>query len=342
MAGPKDLTRKPDPYNNDVHSMKTIRVSSKHYSMKVMKTKMMFSESQFDSGSQIFVVIYGRTCEVADQFKSLPSGGNVEAGDIPSLADLGISHTANMTLVNGILATVNSLFKKFRYQDKSDPLLLDLKYCLDNFAVPLLSAVENLSVKMSGAGGNAVVDNADKWMNECKNYLTVRYPVVEDSGADGLALVDGLRAAVCDNISRYMEKEELSVHHSLFAGDEILQQITQSVVIPNVMLRKEDEKGIAGNYKEKITAKVSEQIRNYLALFEQNPATNWKYKDCAIYLVVYLATKKAGGASVSTDLVDIDSFFRTVIVPELQGQDVNAFPMLKAGALNLILFQSHR
>ncbi|GJZ59592.1 armadillo-like helical domain-containing protein [Tanacetum coccineum] len=89
-----------------------------------------------------------------------------------------------------------------------------------------------------------------------------------------------------------------SVHHSLFAGDEILQQITQSIVIPNVMLRKEDEK---------------------------------KYKDCAIYLVVYLATKKAGGASVSTDLVDIDSFFRTVIVPKLQGQDVNAFPMLKAG-----------
>ncbi|GJZ59591.1 exportin-2 [Tanacetum coccineum] len=175
-------------------------------------------------------MIYGRTCEVADQFKSLPcggnveagdirsrvilyiriadqfkslpSGGNVEAGDIPSLADLEV-------LVNGILATINSLFKKFRYQYKSDPLLLDLKYCLDNFAVLLLSAVENLSVKMSGAGGNAFVDNADKWMNEFKNYLTVRYPVVEDSDADGLALVDGLRAAVCDNISRYMEKEEL-------------------------------------------------------------------------------------------------------------------------------------
>ena len=41
-------------------------------------------------------------------------------------------------------------------------------------------------------------------------------------------------------------------------------------------------KGIAGNYKEKITAKVLEQIRNCLALFEQNTAANWKYKDCAI------------------------------------------------------------
>ncbi|GJX25950.1 hypothetical protein Tco_0232246 [Tanacetum coccineum] len=49
----------------------------------------MFSESQFDSGSQIFY----------SNFKSLPSGGNVDAGDIPSLSDLGINHTANMTQV---------------------------------------------------------------------------------------------------------------------------------------------------------------------------------------------------------------------------------------------------
>ncbi|GJY05231.1 hypothetical protein Tco_0371171 [Tanacetum coccineum] len=33
-------------------------------------------------------------------FKSLPSGGNVEAGEIPSLADLGINHTANMSWVS--------------------------------------------------------------------------------------------------------------------------------------------------------------------------------------------------------------------------------------------------
>ncbi|KAI3681877.1 hypothetical protein L6452_36682 [Arctium lappa] len=336
--------------------------------------------------------------------------------------------------VNGILATVNSLFKKFRYQFKSDPILLDLKYCLDNFAAPLLATVESISVKINAAAGNSATlrqlieaqrlccrvfyslnfldlpeffeDTADKWMHEFKNYLTVRYPVVEDSGADGLSLVDELRAAVCENISHYMEKEEelfqkylsgfveavwsllvvasaspsrerltvtaikfltivsTSVHHALFSGDDILQQITQSIVIPNVMLRDEDEelfemnyvefirrdmegsdldtrrriacellKGIAGNYKEKITERVSAQIHNCLALFAENPAANWKYKDCAIYLVVSLATKKAAGASISTDLVDVENFFRSVIVPELQGQDVNAFPMLKAGAL---------
>nr|GFB77925.1 exportin-2 [Tanacetum cinerariifolium] len=330
--------------------------------------------------------------------------------------------------VNGVLATVNSLFKKFRYQYKSDLLLLDLKYCLDNFAPTLLSTVK----KVSGVGGDVVAakqlveaqrlccrifyslnfldfpeffeDYADEWMDHFKNYLM--YPVVEDIGADGLALVDGLHAAVCDNISHYMEKEEelfqmylrwfadavcsllvdatgslsrerltftaikflttvsTSVHHAWFDDDQILQQITQRIVIPNMMLREEDEelfeinyiefirrdmegsdldtrrriacellKGITGNYKDKISAKVSEQIRNCLALFIQNPAANWKHKDCAIYLVVSLATKQAGGAFVSTDLVDVDSFFSTFNVPELQGQDVNAFPMLKVGAL---------
>ena len=70
-----------------------------------------------------------------------------------------------------------------------------------------------------------------------------------------------------------------------------------------------------------------------LGSFATNPAVNWKDKDCAIYLVVSLATKKAGGNSVSTDLVNVESFFGSVIVPELKSQDVNGFPMLKAGAL---------
>ena len=137
-----------------------------------------------------------------------------------------------------------------------------------------------------------------------------------------------------------------------------------SIVIPNVRLRDEDEelfemnyvefirrdmegsdvdtrrriacellKGIATNYKQKVTEIVPVQIQNLLSSFAAYPVCNWKDKDCAIYLVVSLGTKKAQGTSVSSDVVDVQSFFTSVIVPELQGQDVNAFPMLKAGAL---------
>ncbi|KAL0426138.1 UNVERIFIED_CONTAM: Exportin-2 [Sesamum radiatum] len=297
-----------------------------------------------------------------------------------------LSQANDYVSVNGVLATINSLFKKFRYQFKTNELLLDLKYCLDNFAKPLLQVFKRTAGFIDQAVGSGSAnasllkgyiesqrlccrifyslnfmelpeffeDHMDEWMIEFKKYLTVKYSALEDSGSDGLALVDELRAAVCENISLYMEKEEetfqkylsgfveavwgllvvasnsssrerltvtaikflttvsTSVHHTLFARDDILQQICQSVVIPNVMLRDEDEE-----------------------LFDelQNPAANWKHKDCAIYLVVSLATKKAGGSSVSTDLVDVESFFGSVIVPELRSQDVDGFPMLKAGAL---------
>ncbi|KAI3444397.1 hypothetical protein Pfo_001062 [Paulownia fortunei] len=348
-----------------------------------------------------------------------------------------LSQANDYVSVNGVLATINSLFKKFRYQFKTNELLLDLKYCLDNFAKPLLEVFKRTAGFIDQAVGsgatNASVlkgyiesqrlccrifyslnfmelpeffeDHMDEWMIEFKKYLTVKYSALE-GGNDGLALVDELRAAVCENISLYMEKEEetfqkylggfveavwgllvvasnsssrerltvtaikflttvsTSVHHTLFAGDDVLQQIGQSIVIPNVMLRDEDEelfemnhvefirrdmegsdldtrrriacellKGIALNYKEKVTEKVSAQVQTLLASFSENSAANWKHKDCAIYLVVSLATKKAGGSSISTDLVDVESFFGSVIVPELRSQDVDGFPMLKAGAL---------
>ncbi|XP_057778621.1 exportin-2 [Salvia miltiorrhiza] len=349
-----------------------------------------------------------------------------------------LSQANDYVSVNGILATVDSLLKKFRYEYKTNDLLLDLKYCLDNFARPLLEVFQRTARYLDHAVGsgaaNAVVlkgyiesqtlccwifysfnymdlpeffeDHMNEWMVEFNKYLTVKYSALEDSGSDGLAVVDDLRAVVCENISLYMKRDEetfqgylggfveavwgllvaasnsssresltvtaikflttvsTSVHHILFAREDILQQICQSIVIPNVMLRDEDEelfemnyiefirrdmegsdletrrriacellKGIALNYKERVAEKASAQIQSLLASFSQNPAANWKHKDCAIYLVVSLATKKASGTSISTDLVDVESFFGSVIVPELRSQDVNGFPMLKAGAL---------
>ncbi|XP_042497711.1 exportin-2-like [Macadamia integrifolia] len=339
--------------------------------------------------------------------------------------------------INGILGTANSIFKKFRYQYKTNDLLLDLKYCLDGFAAPLLEIFLRTAAVIdstASSGGTAMAlrplvesqrlccrifyslnfqelpeffeDHMNEWMTEFRKYLTSTYQALEGGGGDGLAVVDELRAAVCENINLYMEKNEeefqgylkdfafavwsllvtasassnrdgltvkairflntvsTSVHHTLFAGAGVLEQICQSIVIPNVHLRDEDVelfemnyvefirrdmegsdidtrrriacellKGIATNYKDRVTAIISAQLKNMLASFAQNPSGNWKEKDCAIYLVVSLTMKKAGGTSVLTDIVDVQSFFGSVIVPELQSQDVNSFPMLKAGAL---------
>ncbi|KAJ8900448.1 hypothetical protein K2173_025225 [Erythroxylum novogranatense] len=356
------------------------------------------------------------------------------------------SESNNYVSVNGILGTANSIFKKFRYQYKTNDLLLDLKYCLDNFAAPLLEIFLRTAslIDMTLSSGNAspvtlkplfesqrlccriffslnfqelpefFEDHMSEWMAEFRKYLTSNYPVLESS-ADGLSVVDDLRAAVCENISLYMEKNEeefqgylnefvlavwtllgnvsqssardrlavtaikflttvsASVHHSLFAGEGVIPQICQSIVIPNVRLRDDDEelfemnyvefirrdmegsdldtrrriacellKGIATNYKKQVTDVVTAQIQSLLGSYATNPAANWKDKDCAIDLVVSLAIKKAGGTSVSTDIIDVQSFFASVIVPELQNQDVNGYPMLKAGALKFFtMFRYH-
>lgn len=349
------------------------------------------------------------------------------------------SQSSDYASVNGILGTANSIFKKFRFQYKTNDLLLDLKYCLDNFAAPLLEIfLKTASLIDAGASNLKPLfesqrlccrifyslnfqelpeffeDHMKEWMSEFRKYLTTSYPALESSGVDGVAVVDELRAAVCENINLYMEKNEeefqgflndfalavwtllgnvsqsssrdrlaitaikflttvsTSVHHTLFANKDVIPQICQGIVIPNVRLREDDEelfemnyiefirrdmegsdldtrrriacellKGIATHYGDVVKSNVSTQIQSLLSSFAANPVANWKDKDCAIYLVVSLATKKAGATVVSTELVDVQSFFESVIVPELQSPDVNGYPMLKAGAIKFFtMFRS--
>ncbi|KAI4328926.1 hypothetical protein L6164_021240 [Bauhinia variegata] len=355
------------------------------------------------------------------------------------------SQASDYASINGILGTANSIFKKFRFQYKTNDLLLDLKYCLDNFAAPLLEIfLKTASLIDLGANSGAPAanlcplfesqrlcckifyslnfqelpeffeDHMKEWMTEFRKYLTTSYPALESSGPDGVALVDELRAAVCENINLYMEKNEeefqgylndfalavwtllgsvsqspsrdqlvitaikflttvsTSVHHILFASEGVIPQICQFIVIPNVRLREDDEelfemnyiefirrdmegsdldtrrriacellKGIATHYGDAVRSIISAQIQILLNSFATNPMANWKDKDCAIYLVVSLATKKAGASYVSTEFVDVQNFFESVIVPELQSPDVNAYPMLKAGALKFFtMFRS--
>ncbi|OAY84247.1 Exportin-2 [Ananas comosus] len=341
------------------------------------------------------------------------------------------SADADFPRANAVLSAAHSLFLKFRHSFDTPALRLDLKYCLDLFAAPLLDAFLRTSRLISSSlpsspaalrplfesqrlcceifhSLNAIElpeffeDHMREWMTEFRAYLTAAYPPAVE--ADGT--VDALRAAICENLQLYMEKNEeefkdylkdfasavwgllmtssaspsrdhltvtaikflttvsTSVHHSLFGSPDVLQQICTSIVFPNIRLRDEDEelfemnyveyirrdiegsdvdtlrriacellKGIASNYREQVTALVSAQIQAMLASFAANPTENWKEKDAAIYLAVTLTPKQTGSGGAPAYLVDVESFFTSVIVPELQGPDPNATPMLKAGAL---------
>ncbi|WCJ36132.1 Exportin-2 [Euphorbia peplus] len=343
--------------------------------------------------------------------------------------------THNWDSINTILGMANSIFKRFRYHYQTNDLLLDLKYCLDTFCPPLLGVFLKTAAKLDSlviSGGPTLnyifeslrlccrifyslnfqelpeffEDHMDEWMAGFQKFLTTSYPSLE--------VVDDLRAAVCENISLYLEKNEeefkshvggftcailallgnisqsssrdrltvtaikfltlvsTGVHHPLLATYGAIPQICQSIVIPNVRLRDDDEelfemnyiefirrdmegsdldtrrriacellKGVASKYRVQVTELVAVQVQNLLSSYAANPVSNWKDKDCAIYLVVSLATKKAGGSYVSSNLVDVQNFFLQAILPELQSQDVNGFPLLKAGALKfLTVFRS--
>ena len=71
-----------------------------------------------------------------------------------------------------------------------------------------------------------------EWMIELRKYLIYNYLVLENSGADGLAIIDKLRAAMCENINLYMEKnvEEFQVYLNDFAIVvwSLLGTVTQS------------------------------------------------------------------------------------------------------------------
>ena len=343
------------------------------------------------------------------------------------------SEASDYAAINGILCITDSVFKKFLYQRKRIDLLLDFKYCLKTFASPLLGVFLKTAALIDSASMVSPVSvmkqlfncqrlcvrifyslncqelpvDHKEWMNVFRKYLIANYPVVENS-VDGLAIVDEVRAAVCENISLYVEEEDFyihlndfvvaiwsllknlthsssrdqlavtaikflttvstSVHHALFAAEGVILEICQSIVVPNVMLREEDEElfqmnyfefirrdidgsdldnrrrmaceiliGIARNYKQQVTEIVCAQIQHLLTSFSANPVTNWKDKDCAVYLVVTLASEKTGGSSILTDLIHVRRFFSLVILPELTSQDVNGFPMLKAGALKFFI-----
>ncbi|KMT02976.1 hypothetical protein BVRB_8g195450 [Beta vulgaris subsp. vulgaris] len=356
-----------------------------------------------------------------------------------------LSDGGNYASINGILGTANSLFKKFRHEYGTNDLRLDLRYCLDNVAVPLLQLFSHTAslIDSGVSSGTSAAnlkplfesqrlccrifysfnyqdlpdlfeDNMELFMNVFVKYLTASYPSLEQGSE--LALVDNLRAAICEFLTLYVQRTEepferyvgeferavrsllitvsassgrdhLAIttikflamvstkadHYKLF-DDASLDQICRSIVIPNVMLREEDEelfefnyiefirrdmegsdvgtrrraaceliKGIATHYREKVATMVNNVIQTMLATCSENPASNWKYKDSAIYLVISLCTATHYREKVATmvnnvftGFFDLQSFFTLVVVPELQSQDVNLYPLLKAGALKFI------
>ncbi|KAH7316301.1 hypothetical protein KP509_21G087100 [Ceratopteris richardii] len=344
---------------------------------------------------------------------------------------------SDYSVTNGVLQTVNSIFKQFRYLYKSAELYVDLKYCLDEFAAPLLEIFVRTSQLIGSNAQSPNVlkplfecqrlccrifyslnyqelpeffeDNMKQWMSLFHDYLVYENPLLKESRDDKESVLDQVKAAVCENINLYMEKNEeefkdylpgfaadiwgllmkvslssshdrlamtaikflttvsKSVHHNLFNQPDALKQICESIVIPNVELRDDDEelfemnqleyirrdmegsdidtrrrvacelvKGLSTYFSQEVNSMFSAYVRGMMDRYSTNPLQNWKSKDCALFLVTALAPKQIPGSATGSSLVDIDQFFATAILPELQCEDVNSQPILKADAIKFV------
>lgn len=80
----------------------------------------------------------------------------------------------------------------------------------------------------------------------------------------------------------------------------------------------------------------SQYVQAMLAEYTKNPASNWKCKDTALYLVTALAARaqtQKHGITQTSELVNITDFFNSHILEDLNSADLTALPVLKADAI---------
>ncbi|KAK9467462.1 Cse1-domain-containing protein [Lipomyces arxii] len=153
-----------------------------------------------------------------------------------------------------------------------------------------------------------------------------------------------------------------------FSSREILQQIVEKIVLPNMTLRTSDEElfeddpieytrrdlersdsdtrrraatdflsELKERYEGLVTEVVMIYVQHYLGQYNSNRAQNWREKDTAVYLFSSIAVKgtiTAAGVSATNMLLDVVQFFSENIAPDLFTADTH--PILKVDAIRFI------
>lgn len=152
-------------------------------------------------------------------------------------------------IINGILQTAHSIFKRYRYEFKSQKLWEEIKFVLDAFAKPLTELlVGTMELAKTHAGNEAALrviysslgliakvfyslnsqdlpeffeDNMQTWMTAFHEMLTVQVPCLKTGDDEEAGIMELLRSQVCDNLGLYAQKydEEFGSYMQLFVTD---------------------------------------------------------------------------------------------------------------------------
>ncbi|KAJ8946441.1 hypothetical protein NQ318_014429, partial [Aromia moschata] len=157
--------------------------------------------------------------------------------------------TGDFNVINGVLRTAHSLFKKYRYEFKSNELWTEIKYVLEKLAQPLtdlLVATMNLGqthandVNALKVIYNSLVlickvfyslnfqdlpeffeDNMQTWMSNFHALLTADVKCLQNTDSEEAGVMEQLKSQVCDNIALYAQKydEEFQPYLPQFVTD---------------------------------------------------------------------------------------------------------------------------
>lgn len=172
-------------------------------------------------------------------------------GKWPDLLDEMISKftDADFNVINGILHTGHSIFKKYRHEFKSDKLWREIKLVLDKFALPFTQLTSKLMELCSAHANNPAnlkviyhsvllccklfyslnfqdlpeffEDNMPTWMTHFHTLLTINADLIPSECDEEAGLMEQVKTQVCDNLTMYAQKydEEFSPHLPVFVGD---------------------------------------------------------------------------------------------------------------------------
>lgn len=161
-------------------------------------------------------------------------------------------------------------------------------------------------------------------------------------------------------------KLERYVH--MMDSEDILKQLLERIVIPNIKMRPADEeifedepiefirrdlqgsdndtrrraatdflRELTTKLESRITTMVMSYIDEYLAEYAADPVNNWRYKNTASYLFAAIAAKgnvTSAGVSTTNLMIDVVGFFNSTIAPDLMNPNVH--PILQVDAVRFI------
>uniref|UniRef100_A0A8C9SDI2 Exportin-2 n=1 Tax=Scleropages formosus TaxID=113540 RepID=A0A8C9SDI2_SCLFO len=173
----------------------------------------------------------------------------------------------DFNIINGVLRTAHSLFKRYRHEFKSNELWMEIKLVLDTFAQPLTelfkATIELCQTHSTNVSALKILfssltlisklfyslnfqdlpeffeDNMATWMTNFHNLLTLDNKLLQ---TDLVSNAIQFLASVC----------ERPHYKHLFEDQNTLTSICEKVIIPNMEFRSADEEAFEDNSEEYI------------------------------------------------------------------------------------------